>query len=389
MSKIDDLIAKYCPNGLEYKTIGSLVKRIRDKARQHTNIQDVYAVSNTQGLVLSDDYHSHKIHSEDTSNYYVLRKNMFAYNPARLNIGSIAYMKSETPGLVSPMYVVFEPNETIIDSEYLFLQIKSTRIQQKISSMTEVGARFRFDYENWNKIIIPVPPLPIQKEIVTTLNTFISLEAELEAELVARKKQYEHYRDKLLNFADISQGGVRQMALCEVVDILDSQRRPVTKGDRVAGKYPYYGANGIQDYVDNYIFDGTFLLVGEDGSVINKDNSPVLNWASGKIWVNNHAHILKEKPEIASLRYLYFFLSTTDVSGIVRGTPPKLNQQNLKNIQIPVPSLAEQERIVSILDKFDALVNDISDGLPAEINARRQQYEYYRDKLLNFEPMAA
>ena len=98
-----------------------------------------------------------------------------------------------------------------------------------------------------------------------------------------------------------------------VCEILDNQRKSVAKDKRKSGFYPYYGTNGIQDYVDNYIFDGTFLLIGEDGSVINKDNSPVVNWAVGKIWVNNHAHILKEKPEIANLRYVYYLLQTIDM----------------------------------------------------------------------------
>lgn len=174
------------------------------------------------------------------------------------------------------------------------------------------------------------------------------------------------------------------MSLDSVCNILDNQRKPVSKDKRVSGIYPYYGANGIQDYVDNYIFDGTFLLVGEDGSVINPDNSPVINWATGKIWVNNHSHILSEKQDIANLRYVYYYLSTTDVSSLVRGMPPKLNQQNLKSIQIPVPSLAEQEKIVGILDNFEILIRDISIGLPAEIDGRRKQYEYYRNKLLTF-----
>ena len=89
--------------------------------------------------------------------------------------------------------------------------------------------------------------------------------------------------------------GVEFVKLGDCCQILDSKRRPVSKAKRVAGDYPYYGANGIQDYVDSYLFDGIFLLLGEDGSVINKDKSPVLNWAVGKIWVNNHAHILAEK----------------------------------------------------------------------------------------------
>ena len=168
--------------------------------------------------------------------------------------------------------------------------------------------------------------------------------------------------------------------LGDVCEIMDSQRKPVSKGNRRDGKYPYYGANGIQDYVDNYIFDGTFLLLGEDGSVINKDNSPVLHWATGKIWVNNHAHVLKENKE-ALLRYLYYSLQCTDVSDIVRGIPPKINQANMRNIQIPIPPISDQTRIVGILDTFTASIENLKE----QIAERRKQYEHYRDQLLDLE----
>ena len=168
--------------------------------------------------------------------------------------------------------------------------------------------------------------------------------------------------------------------LGEVCEILDSQRKPVAKEERSQGIYPYYGANGIQDYVSSYIFDGTFLLMGEDGSVINKDKSPVLHWTEGRIWVNNHAHILKEN-ERALLRYLYYSLQCTDVSDIVRGVPPKINQANMRNIPIPIPSLSEQSRIVSILDTFTSSISN----LKQQIEERRKQYEYERDLLLDLE----
>ena len=176
---------------------------------------------------------------------------------------------------------------------------------------------------------------------------------------------------------------VEWKSLEDCCNILDSMRRPVSKWQRVEWEYPYYWANWIQDYVDGYLFDWTYLLVWEDGSVINEDKSPVLNRAEWKIWVNNHAHILEENWNI-SLRFLYYYLQTLDVSSIVRWTPPKLNQQNLRNIQIPIISNEEQERIVNTLDKFEKLINDISEWLPAEIELRKKQYEYYRDKLLTF-----
>ncbi|WRF16355.1 restriction endonuclease subunit S [Helicobacter pylori] len=117
------------------------------------------------------------------------------------------------------------------------------------------------------------------------------------------------------------------------------------------------------------------MLVGEDGSVINKDNTPVVNWASGKIWVNNHAHVLQTKNEL-KLKFLYFYLQTIDVSYCVAGTPPKINQENLKKITIPIPPLEIQQEIVKILDAFTEL--------NTELNARKKQYQYYQNMLLDF-----
>lgn len=173
--------------------------------------------------------------------------------------------------------------------------------------------------------------------------------------------------------------GVEWEELGRVCEILDNRRKPIAKKNRISGIYPYYGANGIQDYINDYIFDGVFLLIGEDGSVLSEDNSPIINWAIGKIWVNNHAHVLREK-EGTSLRYLYYILQTINIAHLVNGTPPKLNQQNLRSIKIPLPPIEVQEEIVRILDKMTNVVNE----LEAELEARVKQYEHYRDELLGF-----
>ncbi|WQY15736.1 restriction endonuclease subunit S [Helicobacter pylori] len=173
--------------------------------------------------------------------------------------------------------------------------------------------------------------------------------------------------------------GVEFRKLGDVCEILDNRRIPIAKNKRNPGIYPYYGANGIQDYIDSYIFDGDFVLVGEDGSVINKDNTPVVNWASGKIWVNNHAHVLQTKNEL-KLKFLYFYLQTIDVSYCVAGTPPKINQENLKKITIPIPPLDIQQEIVKILDAFTELNTELN----TELKARKKQYEYYQNMLLDF-----
>ena len=109
--------------------------------------------------------------------------------------------------------------------------------------------------------------------------------------------------------------GVKTFSLEQCCEILDKNRRPVSKSARENGIYPYYGANGILDYVSDYIFDGTFVLVGEDGSVITEKGNPIVIWASGKIWVNNHAHIIKEKNNVL-LRYLFHYIQTMYPPGL-------------------------------------------------------------------------
>jgi HP848-like protein len=174
--------------------------------------------------------------------------------------------------------------------------------------------------------------------------------------------------------------GVEYKKLEDCCNILDNERKPVTKSARIKGEYPYYGANGIQDYVSDYIFDGTFVLVGEDGSVINKNGNPVVTWAEGKIWVNNHAHVIKEKENVL-LRYLYHYIQTINVSVLIHGNIPKLNQGDFRNLRIAVPPLEVQCEIVHILDDFTLLSAELS----AELKARRKQYEYYKEKLFNLE----
>ncbi len=303
------------------------------------------------------------------------------------------------------------PKETLIN-RYLYYVL--TNMQNYLYSISNRSAiPYSISSNNIMQITIPIPPLEIQQEIVKILDAFTELNTELNTELKARKKQYEYYQNMLLDFNDINQNhkdakmsaktypkrlksllqtlapkGVEFRKLGEVCEILDNRRIPIAKNKRNPGIYPYYGANGIQDYIDSYIFDGDFVLVGEDGSVINKDNTPVVNWASGKIWVNNHAHVLQTKNEL-KLKFLYFYLQTIDVSYCVAGTPPKINQENLKKITIPIPPLEIQQEIVKVLDQFSILTTDLLAGIPAEIKARKKQYEYYREKLLTFKPLKA
>ena len=258
---------------------------------------------------------------------------------------------------------------------------------------------------------ISLPPLETQERIVHVLDNFeticTDLNIGLPAEIEARKKQYEYYRDLLLTYVETGNMletdrqtdrqsvikllqyvfGYVHLTLDNIAENCDRQRKPVAKGKREAGKYPYYGASGIVDYVSDYIFDGDYLLVSEDGANLLARTTPIAFSISGKNWVNNHAHVLKfDTYELR--RYVEIYLNSIDLSKFISGgAQPKLNQENLNKIVIPVPKEEKVKDIVNILDRFDILCNDLSAGLPAEIEARQKQYEYYRDKLLSYKEL--
>ena len=142
----------------------------------------------------------------------------------------------------------------------------------------------------------------------------------------------------------------------EICEILDSKRVPITAKNRVAGPYPYYGANGIQDYVADYIFDDELVLLAEDGGYFGSPDRPIAYRVSGKCWVNNHAHVLKPK-DFIDVDYLCYSLMFRDVSDIVNGaTRQKLTQADMRKIEIPVLPFNEQQRVVAEVGKVFELI---------------------------------
>ena len=268
-----------------------------------------------------------------------------------------------------------------IDMKFLFyyLHILSNDMKKGINE----GSFPIVSLSKMRSFKIPIPPLEIQEKIVQILDKMTEYVTELTSELTSRKKQYSFYRDKLLSFEDeVYQ--VEWKTLGEIAENLDSKRKAVAKGGRSSGVYPYYGASGIVDYVDDFIFDGDFLLVSEDGANLVVRKTPIAFSITGKTWVNNHAHVLKFDNMI-NQKFVNYYLNNIDLSLYISGAAqPKLNQQNLNNIKIPYPSLEIQSRIVQVLDNFEMVCNDLNIGLPKEIELRQKQYEYFRDKLLTF-----
>ena len=155
--------------------------------------------------------------------------------------------------------------------------------------------------------------------------------------------------------------------LGDIVDILDKQRKPITKKNRVEGNIPYYGATGVVDWVKDYIFEEKLVLVGEDGAKWDKgDNTAFI--VDGKTWVNNHAHVIRPKANFVTHKWLTYYLTSIDLSPWVTGlTVPKLNQAQLRSIPIPLPPLAEQQRIVAKLDAAFAEIDKAIDATSLSI----------------------
>lgn len=360
MSSIHDLIAKLCPSGVCFKRLGDIA-RIKN-GKDHKSLADgKYPVYGSGGIMRYANSYAY-----DKPSVLIPRKgsldNLFFVDTPFWNVDTIFYTEIDEAQIYPKFF-------------YYFLQTVG------LGEMNQAGGVPSQTQSVLNEIKIPVPPIQIQAEIVRILDAMTAHTAELTAELIARKKQYNYFRDKLLSFED---GEVEWKRLGDLAENLDSKRKPITSGLREAGSIPYYGASGIVDYVKDYIFDGDYLLVSEDGANLLARNTPIAFSISGKSWVNNHAHVLKFDT-YAERRYIEYYLNSIDLTPYISGAAqPKLNKKNLEGILVPNPIIREKERIVALLDKFDALTASITDGLPREIELRQKQYAYYRDMLLNF-----
>jgi type I restriction enzyme S subunit len=170
-------------------------------------------------------------------------------------------------------------------------------------------------------------------------------------------------------------------ALGDICDILDSKRKPITKRDRIAGQFPYYGASGILDYVNDYIFNEALILVGEDGAKWGAGENSSFN-ADGKYWVNNHAHVIRPDRKQIIDQWLIYYLNGNDLSPFITGlTVPKLNQAKLREIPVMLPPLPEQRRIVAILDEAFAGLEVMRANAEKNVHNARDLFDSYLDSI--------
>ena len=254
-------------------------------------------------------------------------------------------------------------------------------VMRKQLKLTASGVtRFNVSKARFKRVLVPIPPLRLQEEIVRILDKFTTLEAELDC----RKRQYEYYRNQLLSLDVLirEQGldKVEYKALSEVAEIRRGKR--LVKSElSTSGNYAVYQNSMIPlgYYSKSNVSEGTTF-------VISAGSAGEIGYSPNRFWAADDVYYFIFTDGVCS-KYVYYFLLIKQQSikrQVRRASVPRLSKSAFEKIKIPIPSLAEQQRIVSILDKFEALTTSISEGLPKEIELRRKQYEYYRNQLLSF-----
>lgn len=355
---------------VELKNYFSRLTRKNDE--ENTN---VLTISAQHGLISQQEFFNKSIASEDKSNYFLLERGDFAYNKsysAGYPFGVVKSLEKYDKGIVSPLYICFKRTIENKCPDYFLQYFEAGSANKEICSVAQEGARnhglLNISTEDFFKIKIVVPPLAEQQKIAKILckqDKIISLKQKL---LEQKQQQKKWLMQKLLEIphtnADceekISLGGVvidksgwKKEKLGNCVDFLDNLRKPVKEKDRKKGCFPYYGASGIIDYVDDYIFDGEFILLGEDGANILFRSTPLAFKVSGKLWINNHAHVMQPKSNF-DIDFLSNYLESLNYEKYNTGTAqPKLNQEICETIEVLSPSLPEQKIIAQVLSTAD------------------------------------
>ena len=272
----------------------------------------------------------------DWHNYKIIKKGQFCYIPDTSRRGDkigIAHLVDREIGLVSAVYTVFEVWNRELIPEYLMLWFKRPEFDRYARYHSHGSVREIFDWEEMCNVALPVPPIEEQEKIVDAyqkIETRIALKKKINENLEAQA--YAIYQDWFIYNGEAH--GAIECVLADLMNILDYKRIPLSSQERAkrAKVYRYFGAAGLLDYVDDYLFDGIYLLVGEDGSVIDENGYPYLQYIDGKFWVNNHAHILQGIGD-ATTELLYLILLKTNIKEYVTGAvQAKLNQDNLRAI---------------------------------------------------------
>ena len=415
MSQLEQLLAELCPSGVEYRPLRDVCYRQKGTSITAGEMKilnkpgapiRIFAGGNT----IADVNYGDIPNGDVINNTSIIVK-------SRGNIGFEYY---DLPfSHKNEMWSYSTTNEDVdLKFIYYYLQTHAIVFQQK----AKAGKLPQISTPDTDNFTIPIPPLRIQEEIVRILDTFTTLDAGLEVELEARTKQYETYRDSLLDFTSLTPltpaAGLKQPGEGEKALYPHQPTRPtrptrlnqliqtlcpdgveyhtleelttISRGVRVVrgqltddGEFPVY-----QNSMTPLGYFGKSNCRANSAFVITAGAAGEVGFSTIDFWAADDCFYFVNHDQLNSKFLYYSILRQQDylLSRVRRASVPRLSRTVIEKLSIPVPPIPVQEEIVAILDRFDALVNDLKNGLPAEITARRKQYEYYRNQLLTFEP---
>lgn len=395
MNYIDRLVAELCPDGVEYRPLGDVVEKnygggTPSKAKEEYWGGDIPWAS--VGDLSNDLMEIFDTRSKITP------AGVSGSSTNVVPAGAVIVAIKIAPGKMKIAGVDLAINQDIrglvlndrMNARFLTYYFRTLRFAGHGTIVKSITNKRLMDTE------VPVPPLEIQEAIVEILDKFTNLEAELEAELEARTLQYEYYRSSLFNTLKNPETGVPTIAglvkeLCpegveyrplgEIADI--GTGKSDKKDAQESGQYPFYVRSKTILRSSKYLYDETAIVIPGEGGV-----GEIFHFVSGKYDLHQRAYRVSFTVDEMNPKFGYYYISSFFKEYInrhaVEATVKSIRKPMLVKFEVPVPPMEIQEAIVDILDRFDALTSSLSEGLPAELAARRSQYEYYRDQLLTF-----
>ena len=400
MSRLREMIKELCPDGVEYCPIKDCVESVEkiewkktDETYRYIDLSSVDRDDHTIGETL-------EISADDAPSraQQVVKENDILLGTTRPMLKRYCQIPSEYDNQIcSTGFCVLRANNTRVLSRWLYHMISTTAFFDYVDR-TQHGSSYPAISDKEVKAYdIPVPPLPIQNEIVKLLDNFTELTAELTAELALRKKQYNFYRDSLLNFSQ-NASSVEWKTLREVsVHICSGGTPTASNSAYYSGDIPWLRTQEV-DWTDIYDTDvkiseeglrfSSARWIPENCVIVAMYGATAAKAAINRIplTTNQACCNLEINENVAAHKYVYHWVCSQyeNLKAKGQGSQSNINKKIIEEYPIPIPPLEVQQKIVSILDRFDTLCNDLTQGLPAEIAARKKQYEYYRDKLLTF-----
>ena len=388
MSKLDELLRELCPDGVEYKrfdevcTLNARIGWQRLTKAEYMSKGDYLLITGTDFTETHEiDYSTCVYVTEERykQDLKIQLKNGDILITKDGTLGKVAQVKGlEMPATLNGGVFVVRCKDGSLENRFILHYLLSNHFQSVVEQQKTGSTISHLTQTLFSRLMIPIPPLEIQREIVRILDNFTNLTSELTSELTARGIQYSYYRNKLLTFH-------ANTKIVQLADIADIGTGSSNTNEAVEdGKYPFFVRSQEPLRKNDYEYDETAIITAGDGVGVGK----VYHYIEGKYALHQRAYRIHiNTPEVMSKYYFHYmrakFLPYIQKT-MFQGSVASIRRPMLNAFPVPVPPLDVQKRIVNVLDNFEKICSDLNIGLPAEIEARQKQYEYYRDKLLTF-----